>query len=82
MEPEWNHNIGEDDATTLGLRDMHTKVYINLNNKIDCNYLCKHVFSMLNNCISKKIDLSNSILCIEIRHCVGENTTKYIENSV
>lgn len=82
MEPEWNHGIGQDDASLLGLREIPTKVYINLNKDMDCNYLCKYVFNMLNNCISKKMDLSNSILCIEIRESVDENTTKCIENRV
>lgn len=80
MEPEWNHGVGEDDAALLGLRDIPAKVYINLSQNIDCNYLCKHIFGMLNNCVSKNMDMSNKILCIEIKESV-ENI-KYTENSV
>ena len=67
MEPEWNHTINEDDASMLGLRDIPTKVYISLNQNIDCNYLCKYVFKMLNHCVSKNMDMSNKILCIEVK---------------
>lgn len=80
MEPEWNHSPNGDDAAMLGLREIQTKVYINLSQNMDCNYLCKHVFGMLNNCVSKNMDMSNKILCIEIKESV-ENI-KCIENSV
>lgn len=73
MDPEWNHSPSEDDASMLGLQSIQTKTYISLNQNIDCNYICKYIFKMLNNHISKNIDMSNKILCIEIKEST-ENT--------
>lgn len=82
MEPEWNHSKGEDDASMLGLRNIQSKIAINLNKDFDCSYICKYIFKMLDSHISKKIDLSNCILCIELKNVTDENTVKYIENRV
>jgi hypothetical protein len=41
--------------------------YISLNKNLDCQYLCKQVFEMLNKCVNNNVDLSNKILCIEIK---------------
>lgn len=40
--------------------------YISLNKNLDCQYLCKHIFNMLNK-FANNVDLSNKVLCIEIK---------------
>lgn len=48
------------------------KTYISLNKNVDCQYLCGRIFAILNDCISKNIDLSNKILYVELKESFDE----------
>jgi hypothetical protein len=55
------------------------KLSISLNKPIDCNFLCSKIKKLIDIKISKNPDLSNLLLCIDIKEIKDELTQTYIE---
>jgi hypothetical protein len=67
MEPEWNHEINQDDAYILGLRKSNMKIAIVLNKNIDCQYLCNTINSAIQQYGQIVKDMSNSAMIIDFK---------------
>jgi hypothetical protein len=79
MEPEWNHEINQDDAYMLGLRKPDMKIAIVLNKNIDCQYLCNKINSALEQYGKIVKDISNSAIIIDFKELSDIEITPKLE---